>query len=61
MQKLLVRQLKSNCSSKQPQIRTLKALGLGRIGKTNILTDTPAIRGMIRKVIQWVEVKHVEA
>ncbi|MBF0474690.1 MAG: 50S ribosomal protein L30 [Deltaproteobacteria bacterium] len=35
---------------------TLKGLGLTRMNKTVTLKNTPAIRGMIRKVIHLVEV-----
>ena len=35
---------------------TLRALGLGRIGKTNTLPDRPEIRGMIRRVPHLVTV-----
>jgi len=59
MQKIFVRQVRSTAQSTETKIRVLKALGLGRIGKTNVLTDNPATRGMIRSVIQWLEVKHV--
>ncbi len=59
--KIFVRQVRSTARSKQPHVRTLHALGLGRRGKSNELPDNPCVRGMIRKVIQWLEVKHVEA
>lgn len=35
----------------------LRGLGLGRIGKTRELEDTPAVRGMIRKVSHLVKVE----
>jgi large subunit ribosomal protein L30 len=59
MQKIFVRQVRSTAQSTEKKIKVLKALGLGKIGKTNTLTDNPAIRGMIRSVVQWLEVKHV--
>ncbi len=34
----------------------LRGLGLSRIGKTVFLVDTPATRGMVRKVIHLVDV-----
>ena len=40
------------------QRQTLIGLGLGRMSRTRILEDTPAVRGMIRKVhhlVQWEE------
>jgi len=59
MAKIFVRQLRSTACTKQPHVKTLKALGLGRIGKTNLIEDSKPVRGMIRLVLQWVEVKHV--
>ncbi len=59
MKKIFVRQIRSNARTKDMHIRTLTALGLGRRGKVNTLNDNPAIRGMIRQVVQWLEVKHV--
>jgi large subunit ribosomal protein L30 len=35
---------------------TLKGLGLKRVGHTVELEDTPAVRGMIRKVSHMVEI-----
>lgn len=61
MSKIFVRQVKSSIRSKQEHVRTLKALGLGRVGKTNTLPDHAPVRGMIRSVIQWVEVKDAQA
>ena len=37
------------------QRKTLLGLGLGRIGKSVIVKDSPAIRGMIRTVAHLVE------
>jgi large subunit ribosomal protein L30 len=39
---------------------TLKALGLGRIGKTKIHKDTPQIRGMINQVAYLLKVEEFE-
>lgn len=41
------------------QAATLKGLGLGKIGRTKTLEDTPAVRGMIRKVSHLVKVEDV--
>jgi large subunit ribosomal protein L30 len=35
--------------------RTLKGLGLGRIGKSVEVENTPSFRGMIKKVIHLVD------
>ncbi len=50
----------STIGTKPKQRGTLRALGLGRIGKSNVLPDRPEIRGMLAKVphlIEWAEVK----
>lgn len=56
---IFARQVRSSTRSRGQHKATLTALGLGRIGKTNKLPDNPAVRGMLRAVIQWLEVKHV--
>jgi large subunit ribosomal protein L30 len=50
MGSLKVTQTKSAIGTKPKQRGTLRALGLGRIGKTNTLPDRPEIRGMLAKV-----------
>ena len=47
---ITVTQIKSGAHAKPKTRGTLRALGLGRIGKTNTLPDRPEIRGMIRRV-----------
>lgn len=47
---LTVTQVRSSIGSKPKTKGTLRALGLGRIGKTNSLPDRPEIRGMIARV-----------
>jgi large subunit ribosomal protein L30 len=61
MSELKVTQIKSAIGSKPKHRGTLRALGLGRIGKTNTLPDRPEIRGMIAKVPHMIEVEEVEA
>ncbi len=51
-----VRQTGSHIRRPQDQLATLKGLGLGRIGKVRTLEDTPAVRGMIKKVAHLIEV-----
>ena len=50
MADLKVTQIKSGIGTKPKHRGTLRALGLGRIGKTNTLPDRPEIRGMLAKV-----------
>lgn len=56
---LRVTQVKSAIGYKYDQERTLKALGLGRIGRTVEQVDNPAVRGMIFKVKHLVEVEEI--
>jgi large subunit ribosomal protein L30 len=53
---LTVRQVKSQARRPAVQEATLKGLGLGKIGREKTLEDTPAVRGMIRKVAHLVAV-----
>lgn len=39
------------------QVETVKALGLRKIGQSREVPDTPALRGMIRKVEHLLEVQ----
>ena len=54
---LKVTQVRSGIGTKPKHRGTLRALGLGRIGKTNTLPDRPEIRGMIAKVPHLVKVE----
>ena len=54
--KLTVRQTGSPIGRKPDQRKTLIGLGLNKDGRTKELEDTPAVRGMIRKVAHLVEV-----
>lgn len=56
MPDIRVTQVRSAIGSKPKHRGTLRALGLGRIGKTNVLPDRPEIRGMIARVPHLVEV-----
>ncbi len=47
---LTVRQVRLAIGTKPKQRGTLRALGLGRIGKSNTLPDRPEIRGMLARV-----------
>ncbi len=54
---LRVVQVKSAIGTRPAHRGTLRALGLGRIGKSNVLDDRPEIRGMIAKVPHLVTVE----
>jgi len=45
-----IRQVKSGIGYDRTQVATLKALGLGKIGRLRQHPDNPQIRGMIEKV-----------
>ena len=53
---LTVTQVRSGIGAKPKTRGTLRALGLGRIGKSNTLPDRPEIRGMLHRVPHLVEV-----
>lgn len=53
---LHVVQVKSAIGCPADQGKTLRALGLGRIGKTSDLVDNECVRGMIFKVKHLVNV-----
>jgi len=61
MAQLKVTQYRSSIASKPKHRGTLRALGLGRIGKTNTLPDRPEIRGMIARVPHLVRVEEIDA
>ena len=52
-----VTQVKSSIGHTKDQIATLKGLKLNKVGRTSELEDTPAVRGMIRKVAHLVKVE----
>jgi large subunit ribosomal protein L30 len=56
---LKVTQTRSAIGSKPKQRGTLRALGLGRIGRSNLLPDRPEIHGMIHRVPHLVTVERV--
>ena len=57
MAKVKVTQVKSQIGNSERHRGTLRALGLGRIGKTNELEDGPVLAGMLRKVRHLVKVE----
>jgi large subunit ribosomal protein L30 len=54
---LVVTQIKSGIGTKPKHRGTLRALGLGRIGKSNTLRDEPSVRGMIARVPHLIKVE----
>jgi large subunit ribosomal protein L30 len=51
-----IKQIRSANGTNPDQKATLKALGLGRIGKAVELKDSPQLQGQIRRVSHLVEV-----
>jgi len=56
---LKVTQVKSVIGFKRDQGKTIRALGLGRIGSTVEQVDNPSVRGMIFKVKHLVKVEEI--
>jgi large subunit ribosomal protein L30 len=52
-----IKQVRSGIGTKPKHRGTLRALGLGRIGRTHVLPDRPEIRGMVARVAHLVEVR----
>ena len=61
MAQLKVVQVRSSIGTKPKHRGTLRALGLGRIGKSNVLPDRPEIRGMVAQVPHLVQVTSVDS
>jgi large subunit ribosomal protein L30 len=53
---IIVTQVKSSIGTKPKHRGTLRALGLGKIGRSNTLPDRPEIRGMIARVPHLINV-----
>jgi large subunit ribosomal protein L30 len=51
---------KSAIGYKEDQKRTIRALGLRRLGQTVVHSDSPSVRGMIRKVKHLLAVEEEE-
>ncbi|MAA79490.1 MAG: 50S ribosomal protein L30 [Deltaproteobacteria bacterium] len=60
MKSLKVTLKKSVIGSNTKQRATVAGLGLRKINQTRHLQNTPAIRGMIKKVLHLVDVEEVE-
>ena len=57
MAKVRITQTRSEIGQSQKHRRTLRALGLGKIGKTVEHDESPVLAGMLRKVRHLVEVQ----
>jgi large subunit ribosomal protein L30 len=52
--------VRSQIGIKPKQRGTLRALGLGKVGSSNVLPDRPEVRGMIARVPHLVKVEEVQ-
>ena len=59
MAKLKLTQVRSQIGQSERHRGTLRALGLGKIGRSNELDETPVLSGMLRKVRHLVKVESV--
>ena len=57
MSTVKVTQVRSEIGQSERHRGTLRALGLGRIGRSNELKETPELAGMLRKVDHLVKVE----
>ena len=57
MTELRLRQTRSSIGSRDSQRATLRALGLGVIGRQSTRPDTPDVRAMVRIVEHLVEIE----
>ena len=59
MAKIRVTKTVSTIEKDERQKRTMKALGLNKIGDSNEIESSPAVQGMIRKVLHLVKVENI--
>ena len=52
---------KSVIGSTESQRATVRGLGLRKLNSTKTLENTPAVRGMVKKVIHLVDVQELDA
>ena len=57
MAPLVITQVRSANGSSRKQRESLKALGLGKIGRSSEREDQPTVRGLIKAVDHLVEVR----
>ncbi len=58
--KIYVTLKKSMIGKPEKQRKVLRGMGLKKLNKTVQLEDTPAIRGMVQKVLHLVEAEEIE-
>lgn len=55
-----VTQIRSSIGTKQEHKGTLRALGLGKIGRSKVHAETPELAGRLRKVAFLISVEKVD-
>jgi large subunit ribosomal protein L30 len=53
---ITVKLIRSTIACTDKQKATIRGLGLRRINHTKTLENTPAVRGMVKAMIQWLEI-----
>lgn len=61
VKKLKVTLTRSMIGTKDDQSDTVRGLGLRKIRSSRVLDNTPAVRGMVKKVIHLINVEEIEA
>jgi len=59
MAKVKLTQVRSQIGQSERHRGTLRALGLGKIGRTNEIDESPVLAGMLRKVRHLVKVENL--
>ena len=57
---LRIKQIRSCIGVNYRMVENLKGLGLGRIGRTVVVANTPSFRGAVKKVLHLVTVEEVD-
>ena len=60
MSRLKVTLINSPIGCDRRQLEQLKGLGLRKLGHSRTLENTPAVRGMVKKVLHLVEVEETD-
>jgi large subunit ribosomal protein L30 len=56
MSKVVIKQVRSDIGCVPAVRRTLKSIGLGRVGKSREIVSNEAVRGMLKKVAHLLEI-----
>ncbi len=54
---ITVKLVRSTIACTDKQKATIRGLGLRKLHSSKTLENTPAVRGMIKSMIQWLEIK----